>query len=91
MTKQELKTKIGMGFFSCEWVNNSGTISKVKRGILGQYAWRHTNNPIPTIVKEHNDYVLSYRVGNGLMPQHRRWANINPNTIIKLNGVEINA
>ena len=91
MTKQELKTKIGMGFFSCEWVNNAGTISKVKRGILGQYAWRHTNNPIPTNVNEHNDYVLAYRVGNGLMPQHRRWANINPNTIIKLNGVETNA
>ena len=52
-------------------------------------AWRHTNNPIPTNVKEHNDYVLVYRVGNGLLPQHRRWANINPLTITKINGVEV--
>ena len=50
MNKQEFKRKVGMGFFSCEWVNNAGTISKVKRGILGGYAWRHTNNPIPTNV-----------------------------------------
>ena len=89
MTKSEFKRKVGMGFFSCEWVNNAGTISKVKRRILGGSAWRHPNNPIPTNVKEHNDYVLAYRVGNGLLPQHRRWANINPNTITKINGVEV--
>tara|TARA_R110000744_G_scaffold376391_1_gene490612 strand:+ start:217 stop:486 length:270 start_codon:yes stop_codon:yes gene_type:complete len=89
MTKQDFKTRVGMGFFSCEWINNTGSTSKVKRGILGNYAWRHTNNPVPTNVKEHSDYVLAYRVGNGLLPQHRRWANINPNTVIKLNGVTV--
>ena len=89
MTKQDFKTRVGMGFFSCEWINNAGSTSKIKRGILGGYAWRHTNNPVPTNVKEHSDYVLAYRVGNGLLPQHRRWANINPNTVIKLNGVGV--
>ena len=89
MTKQELKTRVGMGFFSCKWINNSGTTSKIKRGILGGYAWRHTNNPIPTIVKEHENYVLVYRVGNGLLPQHRRWVNINPNTVTHINGVAV--
>ena len=89
MTKQDFKTRVGMGFFSCEWINNSGTTSKIKRGILGGYAWRHTNNPVPTNFKEHSDYVLVYRVGNGLLPQHRRWANVNPNTIIRLNGANI--
>ena len=89
MTKQDFKTKVGMGFFSCKWVNNSGTTSKIKRGILGGYAWRHTNNPVPTNVKEHNDYVLAYRAGNGLLPQHRRWANVNTNTVIELNGVAV--
>ena len=89
MTKQDFKTRVGMGFFSCKWVNNSGSTSKIKRGILGGYAWRHTNNPIPTNVKEHENYVLVYRVGNGLLPQHRRWANVNPNTVIELNGVAV--
>ena len=89
MTKQDFKTRVGMGFFSCEWINNAGSTSKIKRGILGGYAWRHTNNPVPTNVKEHSDYVLAYRVGNGLLPQHRRWENINPNTVIKLNGVGV--
>ena len=89
MTKQDFKTRVGMGFFSCEWINNAGSTSKVKRGILGGYAWRHTNNPVPTNVNEHNDYVLVYRVGNGLLPQHRRWANVNPNTVIELNGVAV--
>ena len=89
MTKSEFKTQVCMGFFSCKWINNAGTTSKIKRGILGGYAWRHTNNPVPTNVKEHNDYVLVYRVGNGLLPQHRRWANVNPNTVIELNGVAV--
>ena len=89
MTKQDFKTRVGMGFFSCEWINNAGTISKIKRGILGGYACRHTNNPILTNVKEHNDYVLAYRVGNGLLPQHRRWCNINPLTIKKINGQDV--
>ena len=89
MDKQEFKRRVGMGFFSCEWRNNAGTISKVKRGILGGYAWRHTKNPIQTNVKDHNASVLAYRVGNGLLPEHRRWANINTLTIIKINGVEV--
>ena len=89
MTKQELKTRIGMGFFSCEWVKKNGRVGKIKRGILGSYAWRHTNNPIPTNVKEHRDYVLVYRVGNGILPEHTRWANVNPNTITKFNGVQV--
>ena len=89
MTKQDFKTRVGMGFLSCKWINNSGSTSIIKRGILGGYAWRHTNNPIPTNVKEHEDYVLVYRVGNGLLPQHRRWANVNPNTVIELNGVAV--
>ena len=86
MTKDDMMTRVGMGFFSCKWINNKGDVSKIKRGILGGYAWRHTNNPIPSNVKEHNDYVLAYRVGNGLNPNHRKWVSINPNTIIELNG-----
>ena len=89
MTKQEFKTRVGMGFFSCKWINNAGSTSIIKRGILGGYAWRHTNNPIPTNVNEHENYVLVYRVGNGLLPQHRRWANVNPNTIIEINRVAV--
>ena len=89
MTKAEFKRKVGMGFFSCEWRNNTGSISKVKRGILGGYARRHTNNPVPTNLKEHNDYVLAFRVGNGLLPEHRRWANINPLTVTKINGQNV--
>ena len=89
MTKQELKTRIGMGFFSCAWIKKNGRVGIVKRAILGDYAWRHTNNPIPTNVKEHQDYVLGYRVGNGLIPEHKRWVNINPETVFKLNGVQV--
>ena len=89
MTKRDFKTRVGMGFFSCKWIKNNGQEAKIKRGILGGYAWRHTNNPVPTNVKEHNDYVLAYRVGNGLLPQHRRWANINPLTITKINGQDV--
>ena len=89
MTKDQFKRRVGMGFFSCEWTNNAGTTSKIKRGILGGYAWRHSTNPVPTNLKEHNDYVLAFRVGNGLLPEHRRWANINPLTVIKINGQDV--
>ena len=65
MTKDDFKTKVGMGFFSCKWVNNAGSTSKIKRGIL------------------------AYRVGNGLLAEHRRWANINPETIIQINGRDV--
>ena len=86
MTKNDFKTTVGMGFFSCKWVNNAGSISKIKRGILGNHAWRHTNLATRDSIKESANYVLAYRVGNGLLPEHRRWANINPNTIIEING-----
>jgi len=86
MTKNDFKTTVGMGFFSCKWVNNAGSISKIKRGILGTHAWRHTNLATRDSIKESANYVLAYRVGNGLLPEHRRWANINPNTIIEING-----
>jgi hypothetical protein len=91
MTKQELKTQVGMGFFSCEWIKNNGQVGKVKRAILGQYAWRFTHDPIANRdnFQEHNDYVLAYRVGAGLLPEHSRWVNINPNTITKLNRVAV--
>jgi hypothetical protein len=89
MTKQEFKDKVGMGFFSCRWLKNNGEEAKVKRGILGQYAWRFTNDPTPTNFKEHDNYVLAFRVGSGLIPQHRRWVNINPNTVTHVNRVAV--
>jgi len=89
MTKQEFKNKVGMGFFSCKWLKNNGQEAIVKRGILGQYAWRFTNEQTRESIQEHNDYVLAYRVGNGLLPQHRRWVNINPNTVMEINKVTV--
>ena len=88
MTKQEFKDEVGMGFFSCKWIKNNGQEAKVKRGILGQYAWRFTHDPIANRdnFQEHDDYVLVYKVGNGYGEQ-RRWANVNPNTITHVNGV----
>ena len=51
MTKSEFKTMVGQNkFFSCKWFNNKGQVSVIKRGILGQNAWRHTNNPVPSNV-----------------------------------------
>ena len=89
MTKQEFKDVVGMGFFSCKWIKNDGQVAKIKRGILGQYAWRFTNNPAPTNFTEHNDYVLAFRVGSGLLPEHKRWVSINPNTVLELNRVAV--
>ena len=67
MTKSEFKTMVGQNkFFSCKWFNNKGQVSVIKRGILGSNAWRHTNNPVPSNVKEHENYVLVYRIGNGI-------------------------
>ena len=86
MTKQDFKTIVGMGFFTCKWINNKGDVSKIKRAILGTHAWRHTNLATRDSINESANYVLAYRVGNGLLPEHRRWANINPNTIIEING-----
>ena len=91
MTKQELKTQVGMGFFSAKWIKNNGQVAKVKRGILGQYAWRFTHDPIANRdnFEEHNDYVLAFRVGSGLLPDHARWVNINPNTVFEVNRVAV--
>lgn len=89
MTKQDFKARVGMGFFSCKWINNKGDVSKIKRGILGTHAWRHTNIGTRDSIKESANYVLVYRVGNGLNPNHRRWANINPETVIQINGQDV--
>ena len=91
MTKQELKTQVGMGFFSAKWIKNNGQVAKIKRGILGQYAWRFTHDPIANRdnFQEHNDYVLAFRVGSGLLPEHSRWVNINPNTVFEVNRVAV--
>ena len=90
MTKSEFKTTVGQNkFFSCKWFNNKGQVSVIKRGILGQNAWRHTNNPVPSNVTEHENYVLVYRVGNGIDQEHRRWANVNPETVFEVNGHEV--
>ena len=82
MNKQDFKTRVGMGFFSCEWTNNAGTTSKIKRGILG------LTKKVDGQPNEHNDYVLVYKLGNGYGTQ-RRWANLNPNTITHINGVAV--
>ena len=89
MTKQQFKDTVGMGFFSCKWLKNNGQVAKVKRGILGQYAWRFTHDPQANNFKEHNDYVLAFRVGSGLLPEHTRWVNINPNTVLEINRVAV--
>ena len=89
VTKEEFKNRVKSGFFSCEWTKNNGQVAKVKRGILGTNAFRFTNEQTRESIREHNDYVLAFRVGNGLLPQHRRWVNINPLTVTKINGVEV--
>tara|TARA_R100000900_G_scaffold78344_1_gene61804 strand:+ start:97 stop:366 length:270 start_codon:yes stop_codon:yes gene_type:complete len=89
MTKSDFKTRVGMGFFSCKWINNKGEVSVIKRAILGQYAWRHTNLATRNSIREHDNYVLAYRVGNGLDANHRRWANINTNNILEINGARV--
>ena len=80
MTKQDLKTRIGMGFFSVRWFKNNGSERYIHRGILGTY------KKIDGEHKEHDNYVLVYKVGNGYDGQSR-WANVNPNTITHVNGV----
>ena len=89
MTKQDFKTRVGNGFFSCKWINNKGDVSRIKRGILGINAWRHTELGTRESIQEPTNYVLVYRVGNGLNPNHRRWANVNPETVFELNGSEV--
>ena len=80
MTKQGLKNKVGMGFFSVRWFKNNGEEAYIHRGILG------TNKKIEGQHKEHDNYVLVYKVGNGYQPEHSKWANVNPNTVIAING-----
>ena len=89
MTKSDFKTRVGNGFFSCKWINNKGEVSKIKRAILGIHAWRHTNLATRDSIKEHEQYVLAFRVGNGLLPEHRRWANVNPETVFEVNGQDV--
>ena len=89
MTKEEFKNRVKLGFFSCEWTKNNGQVANVKRGILGTNAFRFTNEQTRESIREHNDYVLAFRVGNGLLPEHRRWANINPLTITRINGQDV--
>ena len=81
MTKQELKNSI-KGMFSIHWIRNDGTERYLHRCILG-LTKKVDGQPF-----EHNDYVLVYKIGNGYGTQ-RRWANVNPNTITKLNGVQV--
>ena len=78
MTKQGFKDYVGMGFFSVRWVKNNGEEGYIHRGILG------LNKIVQGEPKEHNDYVLVYKIGNGYGDQ-RRWANLNPNTITHIN------
>ena len=82
MTKRGFKDYVGMGFFSVRWVKNNGEEGYIHRGILG------LNKIVQGEPKEHNDYVLVYKIGNGYGTK-RRWANVNPNTITQINGVAI--
>ena len=79
MTKQGFKNRV-KGLFSVRWLKNDGTDGYIHRGILGI-----TKN-IDGEHKEHDNYVLVYKVGNGY-DEGRRWANVNPNTITHVNGV----
>ena len=80
MTKQGLKNKVGMGFFSVRWFKNNGSEANIHRCILG------TNKKIEGQHKEYDNYVLVYKVGNGYQSEHSKWANVNPNTVIAING-----
>ena len=77
MTKQDFRSRV-KGLFSVRWIKNDGTEGYIHRGILG--LTKHINGEH----KEHNDYVLVYKVGNGYT-EGRRWANVNPNTITEIN------
>ena len=82
MTKRGFKDYVGMGFFSVRWVKNNGEEGYIHRGILG------LNKIVQGEPKEHNDYVLVYKIGNGYGDQ-RRWANLNPNTITHINSESV--
>ena len=82
MTKQEFRDRV-KGLFSVRWIKNAGTEGYIHRGILG------LSKHIDGEHKEHNDYVLAFRVGSGLLPEHARWVNINPNTVLEVNRVAV--
>ena len=81
MTKQEFKSSV-KGIFSVRWLKNDGTEGYIHRGILG-LTKKVDGQPL-----EHSDYVLVYKIGNGYGTR-RRWGNVNPNTIIQINGVAV--
>ena len=77
MTKSDFKSRV-KGLFSVRWIKNDGTEGYIHRGILG------LTKKVDGQPKEHDNYVLVYKGGNGYGEQ-RRWANVNPNTIIEVN------
>ena len=81
MTKQDFKDRV-KGLFSVRWLKNNGEEGYIHRGILG------LTKDIGSFLehKEHHDYILVYKVGNGY-GDGRRWANVNPNTITHVNGI----
>ena len=79
ITKQDFKSRV-KGLFSVRWLKNDGSEGYIHRGILG------TTKIIDGEHKEHDEYVLVYKVGNGY-GDVRKWANVNPNTITHVNGV----
>ena len=81
MTKTDFKSRV-RGIFSVRWLKNDGTEGYVHRGLLG------LTKKISGEHKEHNDYVLVYKMGNGY-DDTRRWANVNPQTIIAINGNQV--
>jgi len=81
MTKHDFKSRV-KGLFSVRWLKNNGEEGYLHRGILGL-----TKN-IDGEHREHNDYVLVYKVGNGYGTQSR-WANVNPNTITHINNNQV--
>ncbi len=82
MTKRGFKEYVGMGFFSVRQLKNDGTEGYIHTGIIG------LNKIIAGEHKEHNDYVLVYKIGNGY-EDSRRWANVNPNTITHINNESV--
>ena len=84
MTKQEFKDTVKNKIFSVRWLKNDGTEGYIHRGFLG------LNKNIGSFLehKEHDDYVLVYKMGNGYGTK-RRWGNVNPNTITHINNTEV--
>jgi hypothetical protein len=78
MTKQEFRDRV-KGIFSVRWIKNDGTEGYIHRGILG------LSKHIDGEHKEHSNYILVYKLGNGYSHCHSRWANVNPNTITEIN------